>query len=166
MFAQRTHYSVFTTQFTICRPNYLPGSYNLFLNILRWEGWNFNRQLLLRLCSHEKRPCLQNPPALPCVGVCVSVCVWMKVYASTRSVYSIWTCFYCTVQTCHKELYIPFVKSRWLCDLVFPAVIRALSMSHLIAQCQSGKEEHQLVNLHTSHKNKQREAVKEKMTEL
>lgn len=35
---------------------------------------------------------------------------------------------------------ISFLKSRWLRDLVFPAVIRAPSVSRRIAECQSGKK--------------------------
>lgn len=31
----------------------------------RWEGWNFNRQLLLRLYRHEENAHLQNTLALP-----------------------------------------------------------------------------------------------------
>lgn len=40
---------------------------------------------------------------------------------------------------------ISFLKSRWLCDLVFPAVIRAQSVSRQIAECQSGKRGEELL---------------------
>lgn len=81
-------HSVFTIQFTICRLNYLPSSYNLFLNILRWEGWNFNRQLLLRLHRHEreKKPHLQNTPAPPCDFVRVQEPVCERRHVRAHSV--------------------------------------------------------------------------------
>ena len=75
----------------------------------------------------------------------------------------------CAAQACQKELCISFVKSRWLCDLVFPAVIWAFSVSHLIAECQCGKEELQRVNLHTEAQAVETSAeglLKGKMTEL
>lgn len=40
---------------------------------------------------------------------------------------------------------ISSLKSRWLCDLVFPAVIRAPSVSRQIAECQSGKRGEELL---------------------
>lgn len=135
-----TQHSVFTIQFAICRLNYLPSSYNLFLNILRWEGWNFNRQLLLRLHRHEKKPHLQNTPAPPCdcERVHNTVCERRDACVRTVCIQRIRVCS-CTVQACQEEPCISFVKSRWLCDLVLPAVIWAFSVSHLIAECQSGK---------------------------
>lgn len=63
-----TQHSSCTNLSTIYELNYLPSSYNLFLNIPRCEGWNFNRRVLLRLHKREKKkkkPHLQNSADVP-----------------------------------------------------------------------------------------------------
>lgn len=73
-----------------------------------------------------------------------------------------------TVQACRGELCTSLVNVDE-CDLVFPAVIGAFSVSHLIAECRSGERAapaRDSARGGTGRTNEQREAAKEKMTEL
>lgn len=95
----------------------------------------FNRQLLLRLHRH-----VENARLLNALAWSARARASMRAGMSSHSVHGApdYT-FVLATDLSKKELCIRFVKSRRLCDLVFPAVIWAFSVSRLIAECQSRK---------------------------